>query len=151
MCAKYSDFLCIWLRKCDFLTEKLGIGRIRILKKVPDPDPQHWMVPWLEGSTNQSINPVRWHWKETKSADQTTSESRQELTELDTDMKNFHFEAKISPRTLGMYISYLFRHEHIMSFNKALLHLQKNRICCTLAGSKHFRVDSSKTKLPYTN
>jgi hypothetical protein len=38
--------LCIWLRKCDFLTEKLGIGRIRIrndlfririLKKVPDP------------------------------------------------------------------------------------------------------------------
>ncbi len=30
MCAKYSDFLCIWLRKCDFLTEKLGIGRIRI-------------------------------------------------------------------------------------------------------------------------
>ena len=48
MCAKYSDFLCIWLRKCDFLTEKLGIGRIRIrndlfririLQKVPDPDP----------------------------------------------------------------------------------------------------------------
>ncbi len=48
MCAKYSDFLCIWLRKCDFLTEKLGIGRIRIrndlfriririLQKVPDP------------------------------------------------------------------------------------------------------------------
>jgi hypothetical protein len=46
MSAKYSDFLCIWLRKCDFLTEKLGIGRIRIrndlfririLQKVPDP------------------------------------------------------------------------------------------------------------------
>ncbi len=46
MCAKYSDFLCIWLRKCDFLTEKFGIGRIRIrndlfririLQKVPDP------------------------------------------------------------------------------------------------------------------
>ncbi len=46
MCAKYSDFLCIWLRKCDFLTEKLGMGRIRIrndlfririLQKVPDP------------------------------------------------------------------------------------------------------------------
>jgi hypothetical protein len=46
MCAKYSDFLCIWLRKYDFLTEKLGIGRIRIrndlfririLQKVPDP------------------------------------------------------------------------------------------------------------------
>ncbi len=48
MCAKYSDFLCIWLRKCDFLKEKLGIGRIRIrndlfriririLQKVPDP------------------------------------------------------------------------------------------------------------------
>jgi hypothetical protein len=39
------------LRKCDFLTEKLGTGRIRIrndlfririLQKVPDPDPQHW-------------------------------------------------------------------------------------------------------------
>ncbi len=49
ICAKYSDFLCIWLRKCDFLTEKLGIGRIRIrndlfririLQKVPDPDPK---------------------------------------------------------------------------------------------------------------
>jgi hypothetical protein len=48
MCAEYSDFLCIWLRKCDFLTEKLGIGRIRIrndlfriririLQKVPGP------------------------------------------------------------------------------------------------------------------
>jgi hypothetical protein len=48
VCAKYSDFLCIWLRKCDFLTEKLGTGRIRIrndlfririwiLQKVPDP------------------------------------------------------------------------------------------------------------------
>ena len=46
MCAKYSDFWCIWLRKCDFLTEKLGIGRIRIrndlfririLQKVPGP------------------------------------------------------------------------------------------------------------------
>ncbi len=59
MCAKYSDFLCIWLRKCDFLTEKLGIGRIRIrndvfriririLQKVPDPDPypQHWLYHW---------------------------------------------------------------------------------------------------------
>ncbi len=32
ICAKYSDFLCIWLRKCDFLTEKLGI------KFIPDPD-----------------------------------------------------------------------------------------------------------------
>jgi hypothetical protein len=38
------------LKKCDFLTEKLGIKpdpdpndlfRIRILQKVPDPDPQH--------------------------------------------------------------------------------------------------------------
>ncbi len=32
ICAKYSDFLCIWLRKCDFLTEKLGY------KFIPDPD-----------------------------------------------------------------------------------------------------------------
>jgi hypothetical protein len=40
MCAKYSDFLCIWLRKCDFLTEKLGIGRSRIRNDlIPDPDP----------------------------------------------------------------------------------------------------------------
>jgi hypothetical protein len=55
MCAKYSDYLCIWLRKCDFLTEKLGLGRIRIrndlfririLQKVPDPDPQHWKTIW---------------------------------------------------------------------------------------------------------
>ena len=32
MCAKYSDFLCIWLRKCDFLT-----GKVRYW---PDPDPK---------------------------------------------------------------------------------------------------------------
>ncbi len=32
MCAKYSDFLCIWLRKCDFLTGKVGYW--------PDPDPK---------------------------------------------------------------------------------------------------------------
>jgi hypothetical protein len=32
ICAKYSDFMCIWLRKCDFLTEKLGN------KFIPDPD-----------------------------------------------------------------------------------------------------------------
>jgi hypothetical protein len=35
MCAKYSDFLCIWLRKCDFLT-----GKVRYWPD-PDPDPQH--------------------------------------------------------------------------------------------------------------
>ncbi len=56
MCAKYSDFLCIWLRKCDFLTGKFRYWsdpdpklfipdpdpdpakKFRIL---PDPDPQH--------------------------------------------------------------------------------------------------------------
>ena len=32
MCAKYSDFLCIWLRKCDFLS-----GKVRYW---PDPDPK---------------------------------------------------------------------------------------------------------------
>ncbi len=32
MCAKYSDFLCIWLIKCDFLT-----GKVRYW---PDPDPK---------------------------------------------------------------------------------------------------------------
>ncbi len=32
MCAKYSDFLCIWLRKCDFLTGKA--------RYWPDPDPK---------------------------------------------------------------------------------------------------------------
>ncbi len=48
ICAKQSDSLCIRLRKCDFLTEKLAISRIRIrnylfriqiriLQKVPDP------------------------------------------------------------------------------------------------------------------
>jgi len=40
-CAKYSDFLCIWLRKCDFFTEKLGI------KFIPDPDwpDPKWFIP----------------------------------------------------------------------------------------------------------
>ncbi len=48
MCAKYSDFLCIWLRKLDFFNRKVGYRsdpdpndlfriRIRILQKVPDP------------------------------------------------------------------------------------------------------------------
>jgi hypothetical protein len=32
MCAKYSDFLSIWFRKCDFLT-----GKVRYW---PDPDPK---------------------------------------------------------------------------------------------------------------
>ena len=38
MCAKYSDFLCIWLRKCDFLS-----GKVRYWPDpklfIPDPDP----------------------------------------------------------------------------------------------------------------
>ncbi len=39
MCAKYSDFLCIWLRKCDFLS-----GKVRYW---PDPDPQHWIPVYI--------------------------------------------------------------------------------------------------------
>ncbi len=43
ICAKYSDFLCIWLRKCDFLTEKLGIKLIPN-PDWPDTDPK-WFIP----------------------------------------------------------------------------------------------------------
>jgi hypothetical protein len=32
ICGKYSHFLCNLVRKCDFLTENLGI------KFIPDPD-----------------------------------------------------------------------------------------------------------------
>ncbi len=40
MCAKYSDFLCIWLRKCDFLTGKVRYWPDPDLKLfIPDPDP----------------------------------------------------------------------------------------------------------------
>ncbi len=46
ICAKYSHFCAIWLRKCDFLTEKLGIKFIPDPDwpdpdPTPDPDPQH--------------------------------------------------------------------------------------------------------------
>ncbi len=40
MCAKYSDFLCIWLRKCDFLTGKVRYWPDSDPKLfIPDPDP----------------------------------------------------------------------------------------------------------------
>ncbi len=40
MCAKYSDFLCIWLRKCDFLTGKVRFWPDSDPKLfIPDPDP----------------------------------------------------------------------------------------------------------------
>ncbi len=42
MCAKYSDFLCIWLRKCDFLNfnRKVGYRSDPDPKRfIPDPDP----------------------------------------------------------------------------------------------------------------
>ena len=40
MCAKYSDFLCIWLRKYDFLTGKFRYWSDPDPKLfIPDPDP----------------------------------------------------------------------------------------------------------------
>jgi hypothetical protein len=61
------------LRKCDFLTEKLGIGRIRIrndlfririririLRKVPDP--QHWFLTYNTNSTNPYREGDRMKW-----------------------------------------------------------------------------------------
>ena len=40
MCAKYSDFLCIWLRKYDFLTGKVRYWSDPDPKLfIPDPDP----------------------------------------------------------------------------------------------------------------
>jgi hypothetical protein len=41
ICAKYFNFLCIWLRKCDFLTEKLGF---KFNPANPDLDPK-WFIP----------------------------------------------------------------------------------------------------------
>ena len=42
MCAKYSDFLCIWLRKYDFLTGKVRYWSDpdpKLFSPDPDPDP----------------------------------------------------------------------------------------------------------------
>ena len=40
MCAKYSDFVCIWLRKCDFLSGKVRYWSDPDPKLfIPDPDP----------------------------------------------------------------------------------------------------------------
>ncbi len=40
MCAKYSDFLCIWLRKYDYLTGKVRYWSDPDPKLfIPDPDP----------------------------------------------------------------------------------------------------------------
>jgi hypothetical protein len=74
MCAKYSDFLCIWLNKLDFLTGNkvlAGSGSEMIysgsgsckkfrIRPDPDPDPQHWLicilvtVPRYSGSFSRS-------------------------------------------------------------------------------------------------
>ncbi len=70
VCAKYSDFLCIWLRKCDFLTEKLGIGRIRIRNDLfriririlqKDPDPQHCAGIQLTNKKDETV--FNWRFK----------------------------------------------------------------------------------------
>jgi hypothetical protein len=58
MFAKYSDFLCIWLRKCDFLTGKVRYWPDPDPKLfIPDPDPQHWFlgsvnIPFGSGSAD---------------------------------------------------------------------------------------------------
>jgi hypothetical protein len=59
MCAKYSDFLCIWLRKCDFLTEKLGIKFIPDLD-WPDPDPK-WYIPDPDPAKSSGSDRIRIH------------------------------------------------------------------------------------------
>ncbi len=53
ICAKYSDFLCIWLRKCDFLTEKLGI------KFIPDPDWPDLDPKWFIPDPNPDPDPAK--------------------------------------------------------------------------------------------
>ncbi len=52
MCAKYSDFLCIWLRKCDFLT-----GEVRYW---PDPDPKLF-IPDPDPAKSSGSDRIRIH------------------------------------------------------------------------------------------
>ena len=52
MCAKYSDFLCIWLRKCDFLT-----GKVRYW---PDPDPKLF-IPDPDPAKSSGSDRIRIH------------------------------------------------------------------------------------------
>ncbi len=74
----------------------------------PSETPRNAVHGTLAGRVHKSIDQSsQMALKGTKSADQTTSESRQELTKLDTDMKHFHFKAKLSLRTLGMYIVHI--------------------------------------------
>ena len=52
MCAKYSDFLCIWLRKCDFLS-----GKVRYW---PDPDPKLF-IPDPDPAKSSGSDRIRIH------------------------------------------------------------------------------------------